>query len=82
MRVPSGDQATSSTASGRSHTTTTSPGPPTGMTFSECDPSRERVKASLRPSGDHAGCPSPCSPDVSGYGAVEPSVAASHTARR
>jgi hypothetical protein len=28
------------------------------------------VKASLPRSGDHAGPPSPCSPDVSGYGAV------------
>ena len=85
MRVPSRDHAGLSTASGRTHSTTVSPGPSTGRTCSELSVEsgpRRLVNASRRPSGDQAGRPSLCSPDVTGNGATEPSTCANHTALR
>ena len=85
MRVPSGDHAGRSTASSRSHTVTTSPGISTGATRSEPPPSSASlplVNASLRPSGDHTGWVSPCSPPLNWYGGDDPSAAAIQIALR
>ena len=63
-----------------------SPPPTTGRTWRVLDlaslcpgAGRDDVNATRRPSGDHRGDPSWCSPLEKGSGGVEPLTAASHT---
>lgn len=83
IRVPSGDHAGSEIPSGRSQTTTGSPGTPIGSTRSCAPPpSRPVTTASRVPSGDQAGEESPCSEPVSRRGGPLLSVGVSQIAVR